>query len=226
MARTRHATVLQVEDRGLGIHHINIEADEPFDAVAGNTIILRSRVPHPDKPGEVIKRAVSLSTLPDRDHPRRFAVTIAAVGPFSRDLAARRPGDRIEFSGPWGKRFRIFDDDPDGPVHLFATGTGWSPIGAIATALVDRGRGPLAAWWQTGHAWDPDRLRALRQSPGVRVEVGEDLAPRVPADPEALYFLAGDGAVIGPLRNRLLAAGVAADRIRVEAFFHKHQVTG
>lgn len=221
MATIKWATVTGHQDLGGQTHRVLCEADEALGHVAGNYVILRSALPHPDKPGEVLRKAYSISSAPDPAQPRRFHMTVAVVGPLSAWIAARRPGERLSFSGPWGKRFRAQPDDAPGPVHLFATGTGWSPIGAMACARQRAGGGPVSVWWQTEHTYDPDVLQSLTADARFTVRTGAALSAAVPADPEALYFLAGDGAVITPLCARLRAAGVPAERLRTEPFFNR-----
>ena len=210
MAKTKWATVIGHEDLGDGVHRVHCRADVPLEHAAGNYVILRSTVENPDKPGDVLKKAYSISSAPEPDAPHRFHFTVIDVGAMSAWLAGRREGDRVEFSGPWGRKFRAQPDDADGPVHLFATGTGFSPIGAMAVDRSRTGEEPVSLWWQTGHPYDGDVLEALRRDDRFSVAVGDSVSEVVPADPQALYFLAGDGAVIVPLCARLQAAGVPA----------------
>lgn len=221
MAKTKWATVTGYEDLGGDVHRLHCRADEPLGHVAGNYVILRSTLSHPSKPGDVLKRAFSISSAPDPSDPLRFCFTVLSVGPTSAWLTQRREGDRLEFSGPWGKKFRAQDGDVDGPVHLFATGTGFSPIGAMAVDRRGAGSAPICLWWQTEHHYDADILAALRADPRFSVTVGHDVADTVPADPEALYFLAGDGAAIVPICERLIDEGVPAGQLRTEYFFNK-----
>ena len=89
---------------------------------------------------------------------------------------------------------------------------------------VDRshsGREPISVWWQTEHSYDSDVLTALRRDPRFSVAVGGHVVDAVPSDPEALYFLAGDGSVIVPLCERLLSEGVPTEQLRTEFFFNK-----
>lgn len=221
MANTKWATVVGHEDLGGGVHRVHCLADEPLHHVAGNYVILRSTVPNPAKPGEVLKKAYSISSAPDPASPQRFHFTIVDVGAMSAWLASQGADDRVEFSGPWGRRFRAQPDDPEGPVHLFATGTGFSPVGAMAITRSRTGAAPVCVWWQTEHAYDEAVLAALKRDPRFSITVGPDVAGAVPAEPEALYFFAGDGAVIVPLCERLEQAGVPGEQLRTEFFFNK-----
>ncbi len=221
MAKSKWATVTDHVDLGEGVHRVTVEADEDIHHVAGNYVILRSTLTNPDKPEDVLKRAYSISTPPDPDRPRHFSFTIVSVGSTSAWLAARTPGDRVEFSGPWGRKFRAQPDDPAGPVHLFATGTGWSPIGAMARVRHQSDGGVVGVWWQVDQPYDADVLEQLSADPRFTVTTGPSVEAQVPADPEALYFLAGDGHAVLPLAQRLVAAGVPAAQVRTEYFFHK-----
>jgi len=221
MAKTKWATVVAHENLGGNVHRLICRADESLGHVAGNYVILRSTLVNPEKPEDVLKRALSISSAPDPDSPLDFSFTAINVGPTSAWLSQRRAGDRLEFSGPWGKKFRALEDDEDGPVHLFATGTGFSPIGAMAMDRARTGTEPISLWWETDHTYDRDVLDALEADSRFSIVVGSGVTDRVPADPEALYFLAGDGAIIHPLCQRLIDAGVPADQLRTEFFFNK-----
>ena len=225
MAKTSWAIVNRTVSLGDGVARIFCTAESDFHHVAGNYVILRSDIPNPDKPGEPLKRAYSISNPPDAHEPRDFHFTVSRVGPVSEWLIGRASGDRIEFSGPWGKKFRARPEDAPGPVHLVATGTGFSPIGAMALDRCAHGCNRVAVWWQTGEAYDPQTLDELTNSERFAVTVGSDLLDDVPVDTGALYFLAGDGSLLIPLEDRLLAAGVPVTAVRTEYFFNKRPKT-
>ena len=221
MAKTKWASVIKHEDLGGNVHRIHCVADEDLNHVAGNYVILRSTLTNPDKPEDVLKRAYSISSAPDSSSPKDFHFTIINTGDTSAWLSERREGDRVEFSGPWGKKFRAKPEDPDTAVHLFATGTGFSPIGAMAVSRRFSGNSPVHVWWQTSHTYDEDVFATFASDSRYHIYTGEDIADKVTADPEALYFFAGDGEVIVPLCNRLLAEGVPSQQLRTEYFFNK-----
>ena len=221
MAKTKWASVTSHENLGDGVTRIHCLADNDLLHVAGNYVILRSTVPNPEKPGEVLKRAYSISSAPDPENPRSFHFTIVDVGETSSWLSQREQGDRVEFSGPWGKKFRAKPDDPEVPVHLIATGTGFSPIGAMAVDRSRTGGLPVTVWWQTVHDYDQDVVNALRSNERFSIHIGSSVVDEVPPESNALYFLAGDGAVIVPLCEKLSANGVPKENIRTELFFNK-----
>tara|TARA_B100000683_G_C12395182_1_gene517263 strand:- start:166 stop:843 length:678 start_codon:yes stop_codon:yes gene_type:complete len=221
MAKTKWARVVGHEHLGADIHRIHCIADDDFHHVAGNYVILRSTLTNPEKPEDVLKRAYSISSAPNASSPRDFHFTVINTGATSEWLSERREGDRLEFSGPWGKKFRAQPDDPDTVVHLFATGTGFSPIGAMAVSRTQNGQSPVHLWWQTSHKYDEEVLETLQSNNRFKVSVGNNLVDLVPADPKALYFFAGDGETIVPLCNRLISEGVPPQQLRTEYFFNK-----
>ena len=128
MAKTKWATVIEHEELGGNVHRVHCQADEPLGHVPGNYVILRSTLVNPDKPmtceacALYFQRCRSEGTTPILLHSDRCR--------SDERLAVPEAGDRLE-PGPWGK-FKVQEGDVDGPVHLFATGTGFSPIGAMA----------------------------------------------------------------------------------------------
>jgi ferredoxin-NADP reductase len=221
MAKTKWATVTGHEDLGNNIHRIHCLADEPLDHVSGNYVILRSTLTNPEKPTDVIKKAYSISSNPDQENPLRFHFTIIDIGLMSEWLSSRKSDDRLEFSGPWGKKFRAQPEDIAETIHLFATGTGFSPIGAMALDRLAEENQTVNLWWQTDILYDQEVIRSLEQHSGFTILIGEDISAKIPADSDALYFMAGDGAVIHPLCVRLVEQGVPKQAIRTDYFFNK-----
>jgi ferredoxin-NADP reductase len=221
MAKTKWAKVINTEHLGDSVHRIHCIAEEDMQYVAGNYVILRSTITNPEKPQEVLKRAYSISSAPDASASRAFHFTVVDTGTTSAWLCSRSEGERLEFSGPWGKKFRQQPDDPDVPVHLFATGTGFSPIGAMAVSRSETGAQPVNVWWQTEHVYDEKILQRLKADERYSISTGNDISNEVPCDPKALYFFAGDGDVIVPLCQRLVSEGVPHGNLRTEYFFNK-----
>jgi dihydroorotate dehydrogenase electron transfer subunit len=65
--------------------------------------------------------------------PDPLAVTVAAVGPFSRALHACRPGDRVGWRGPYGRPYRIREDEP---ALLVGGGYGGAPLYFLADRML------------------------------------------------------------------------------------------
>lgn len=157
---------------------------------AGQWISVHTTLPHPEKPGQVVKRAWSVAEADGG----RWRLFVATVGPASCWLAERSPGEMLRFTGPWGSRFLL--DEGHGPVGLFAIGSGISPIGAMVDEAMQAGR-PVLLRWETPHCTMEDRLDRWARR-GVEVQVG----PRLP-DPEGdrPWWFAGDGTRIDELRG-------------------------
>jgi NAD(P)H-flavin reductase len=221
MAKTKWATVTGHKNIGDNVHRIDCRSDEPLNHTSGNYVILRSSIVNPDKPDDVIKKAYSISSAPDEEDPLNFHFTIIDIGLMSHWLSCRTKGDRLEFSGPWGKKFREQPDDTASLIHLFATGTGFSPIGAMAVERIKQTNTKVCVWWQSDHIYDQPTLEQLKKHVNFTVRTGANIVSEVPADKDALYFMAGDGSIISPLCNRLLTEGVHLDSIRTEYFFNK-----
>ncbi|MFT5587562.1 MAG: hypothetical protein ACI9VR_005172 [Cognaticolwellia sp.] len=217
MAKTKWATLRARRVLDGGLTQLVFAPDEAMDWVAGNYLIVRTTLPNPAKPGDVHRRAYSLAALPDADGG--FELLIQSVGERSAWMSELREGARLEYSGPWGKFFKAQATDPWERVCLVATGSGISPIQAMAQARVAGGQAAATQlWWRSeGLGLSLESLRA----DGLSVVEGEQVCEQVPADPKALYFLAGDGAALIPLCARLQAAGVPSEQLRVEYFFNR-----
>jgi ferredoxin-NADP reductase len=203
----------------------------PLGHRAGQYILLHAR----GEDGTVVKRAYSIAS-PPLDGPE-FELCVRRIPdhPASGFVHAVPPGTEMNFTGPWGK---FVVDDGARDLVLVATGTGISCTGAIledelAQARTRRvrllwglreesdvhGLGRLDAL-DRAHARFSYGVTLSRPGPawaGARGRV-TDLV-RAEARPEALYYLAGNGAMIADAEETLLAAGVPATALRKEAFF-------
>lgn len=200
----------------------------------GQYIIVNTGIALPD--GKTVKRAYSL--VSSDEEQRRFTLNVCRVGRGSHFMHDIPVGSELPFSGPWGKWHGTAAEP--GPTWVLATDTG---ITATLGLLRSRGfRSRLAEtsviWCvespsafiplDTVSRWIPeacgkftvetipaigaperaDTARAL-----VRAALGEDPAPRN-------VYLAGDGRTLVPARDEWLAAGIPAERIRMECFFN------
>lgn len=161
---------------------VELEVGSPPSFRAGQWLAVHTALPHPDKPGQTLKRAWSIAQA----EGSCWRLFVAVVGPASTWLAARRPGELLRFTGPWGTRFGL--DEGEEPVGLYAIGSGISPIGALADHALRQGRA-VRLRWETPHEALKERLRAWAAA-GVELEVGPH-----PAAPEAdrPWWFAGPG---------------------------------
>jgi hypothetical protein len=190
VADLRTATVLDSEPAGPGFHALLAETPDALGALAGQWAAFHTQLPNPDKPGQTLRRAWSFAEIGER----QFRLYVAVVGPCTRWLADRVPGDVLPFTGPWGSRFRL--DDAPGPAGFFAAGSGISPVAAMVDACVAQGRSARLDWEiDVVPASMAARIAGWRAA-GVGVRVAPSLAPEPGA---ATWWLAGDGARLDEL---------------------------
>jgi ferredoxin-NADP reductase len=187
--------------------------------------------------GKLAKRAYSILSSDNDQSEFQIAVRRIGEGPSSNFMHRIEVGAELPFSGPWGKF--VANGESAGPRLVFATDTGITAAlgllqGHRSRALADA---TTAVWFVESDdyflppAFVRSLLRGRCQNFGVDVarEVGD--ATRVGsalATMEHLLestlpstaFLAGDGAVIYPLRERLVAAGMQKENVHLEAFFN------
>jgi dihydroorotate dehydrogenase electron transfer subunit len=76
------------------------------------------------------EKPFSLSEL----HGGELEITVKAVGPVSRALAALQPGQRVGLRGPYGSAFQV-----EGPAVLLGGGIGAAPLRFLARSLARQG---------------------------------------------------------------------------------------
>jgi ferredoxin-NADP reductase len=110
---------------------------QPFDYLPGQFISMDVIVD-----GREVLRSYSLASSPHHDHRFDLCLNIVPDGVVSPWLFHLKPGDQIEFTGPWGS---FVLREPMDPVSAFiATGTGIAPIRAMLQYAFREG-GPAAA---------------------------------------------------------------------------------
>jgi hypothetical protein len=201
MAEARLAQIHSVEHFG-SFALVHAAAEEAVGALPGQWGAFHTELPNPLKPGQKLRRAWSFAEV----EGAAFALFVAVVGPGTRWLAERRPGDVLPFTGPWGSRFRLDGDDA---VGFFAAGSGISAVAPMVDACVARGRPAKLVWDYEGDALSGrlERWQAL----GVAVVQGRGAAP--PED-DRRWWYAGDGA-----RVDAVLAGRAVPPERIERFY-------
>ncbi len=202
---------------------------------AGQYVLLHARAAD----GTVVKRAYSIASPPAEDPRFEFCVRLVPNHPASTFVHALAPGGEVSFSGPWGK-FVVDDEARD--LMLVATGTAISCTGAILLEELAHPRARrVRLFWGLRSEEDVHARELLdelvhehpRFSYVVALSRPTEVTTR-PArvtdllrqsmSPEALYYLAGNGAMIADAEDILDAAGVPATSIRKEVFFTPGQV--
>ena len=187
--------------------------------------------------GKLAKRAYSILSSDDDQREFQIAVRRVGEGPGSNFMHRIEVGAELTFSGPWGKF--VCNGASAGPRLVFATDTG---ITAALGLLQGLGSCPLAeatkAVWlieSNDYFLPPSFVRSLlgrrcqdfgvaaTREVGDATRVGSALAMlerSLESTLPSTAFLAGDGAVIYPMRERLIAAGMRKENIHLEAFFN------
>lgn len=224
--------VLDTRDECSTIRTLRLTRPPGFDFEAGQFLTVRVEVG-----GRQHVRCYSISSPPDAaDH---LEISVRRQGLVSGLLhATTRTGGHVLARQPAG-RF-VYPADDDRPVVLLAGGIGITPLIAMARHAVaaDRGRA-LTLIYSVRHAGDIafrgelDRLE--RADPRLRVVITVTGGPapdglrhgridaraieEAVADPlGSVYMICGPLAMIAATRALLAELGVAADRIRFEAF--------
>jgi ferredoxin-NADP reductase len=215
------------------VFHLALLNDELLGFVGGQYVIVDTGVDLPN--GKRAKRAYSIVSNDDEQRRFRIAVKKLAGGPGSSALHALGAGATLSFSGPWGKYVAL--PPMEGSALVFATDTGiTAAIGLVRSrafsSLAHRARIVWYAWQERDFV--PEAF--------VRAELGEladllAIEPGLPVNhPERVAhaqaaalrhglavdfaFLSGDGAVVHPLRDALVASGLPEDHVRTESFFN------
>jgi ferredoxin-NADP reductase len=236
MAQPRVARLVKAERLGPEARLLTfVLAEGEVGFSGGQYVIVNTGIELPG--GKLAKRAYSILSS-DADQ-REFQIAVRRVGEGlgSNFMHRIEVGAQLPFSGPWGKF--VSNGASAGPRLVFATDTG---ITAALGLLQGLGSHTLAdatkAVWlieSDDYFLPPAFVQSLLtrrcQNFGVAAarEVGDAtrvdsaltiLERLLDSTPPSTAFLAGDGAVIYPLRDRLIAAGMQRESIRLEAFFN------
>lgn len=231
MAAQKEARVVHVVDLSPTTRVLELEPLERLDFVGGQYLIVNSGIALPD--GKLAKRAYSILSSDTRQERLLLAVKRVGDGPGSAWMHARSVGDVVPFSGPWGKW--LADDARPRRTLVLASDTGISAaLGLLRGAAFAPQRQMTELVWlvERDDYFLPDdfvqaalpdgvRYRRLPLPPVAhpeRLAAAEALLPGL-GDGWQSLFLAGDGALCFPLRERLAQAhgGVEA---KIECFFN------
>lgn len=228
MATAHRATVVDVRPIGRAGRMLTLELPaEPIGFVGGQYVIVDSGRTLPT--GKAAKRAYSIvSTDADQGHAELIVKRISAdAGGLASDfLHGVGPGDGFSFSGPWGKF--VAGAPPAHGTLVFATDTGiTAALGLLAGRDVAARAATTHVVWLADDSFVPAAFVAERlagrcaslhiERSAAALGIARGLVAEHRLD---AAYLSGDGLVLRPLRDELLAAGVADAAIRVETFFH------
>jgi ferredoxin-NADP reductase len=187
--------------------------------------------------GKLAKRAYSILSSDDDQREFQTAVRRVGEGPGSNFMHRIEVGAELRFSGPWGKF--VSNGASAGLRLVFATDTGITAALGLLQGLGSRARADdtTAVWFVESEdyflppSFVQSLLRRRCQNFGVAAtrEVGDAtrvasalafLERSLESTLPSTAFLAGDGAVIYPMREKLVAAGMQKENIHLEAFFN------
>ncbi|MDB4966495.1 MAG: oxidoreductase FAD-binding protein [Myxococcales bacterium] len=223
MAVQKEARVAHLVDLSGTTRILELEPAEPLDFVGGQYLIVNSGIVLPD--GKLAKRAYTILSSDARQE--RVVMAVRRLdGPGSAWMCTRTVGDQLPFSGPWGKF--LADDATPRRTLVLATDTGiTAALGLIAGRAFEPQRAHATLVWlvEDGYFLSDAFVGAAlcsgvtyRRHPLPRVGHPERLgeAQRIAGSLGGFdrVFLAGDGAVVHPLREQLFPAA------RVECYFN------
>ncbi|GIX43494.1 MAG: hypothetical protein KatS3mg129_3227 [Leptospiraceae bacterium] len=124
------ATITKIEQLNPETKVLYLESREPLNFTGGNWILIRSNIlkENPKDENDVLKRSYSICSS-DRNQ-NKFTLIVKLINPdhVSGYLHSLKEGDTIQFTGPYGKEFRWFENDPIGRYLFIATHTGITAI--------------------------------------------------------------------------------------------------
>jgi ferredoxin-NADP reductase len=226
-------------DLGPSTRALDVECIEggAFAYVGGKYVIVHTGITLGDK---AIKRAYSLVPVDGAAHRARLTIKRIDEGPGSNAMHRAPIGTELTFSGPWGKLV------PEGGLAertlLVATDTGiTSALGIARHARETGARAPTEVLWLRAadeSFLDVANVRAELEPNGARLvsavvpKVGAldrvaaawaHVDARIAETGAELVIATGDGAVVHPLRERLVAPHTrtkSVREVRIECFFH------
>lgn len=245
MATPRNIRIAAVEDiRDTRI--LTLESDEPIEFVGGKWMMINSHKPLGE--GKWAKRAYSIFTSDAEQSRCKIAVKRIPDGPASNYLHDEvGVGDVLEYSGPYGKLFHIYEDDAPGVLLVAAVDTGITAILGVLNSTRARVHFERVRifWFLSDPEYflDPEFVRAaLPAELAERLEIHridpigqttrmdqaraileKDLANESRPD---LALIAGDGHVLHALDTVLILNGLDRAQIRKDTFFNSTEKKG
>ena len=146
-----HAQVVEIVPHPLPYYSIVLDGPEEWREIAAGQFVM---VETAEGLEPYLRRALSVHDVSKTDRGARIELLVKIVGPGTRALAARRPGDRVAVLGPLGKAFGpaagTGSSDTTGtapgsnnvdrrPVALVAGGVGSAPLLLLGRRLLAEG---------------------------------------------------------------------------------------
>jgi NAD(P)H-flavin reductase len=209
------------------VERMTFEAERPFERAAGQYLTLT--------PDDGVAYAFSIASPFSARSPGRFEIAVAR-GTTAAGLLELEPGRVVSVRGPNGAL--VWKEDV--PALLVATGTGISPLRAIALEQLERDRSERLTLLfgcrdATEELWGAELSRLALEQPRFRFVPTHSQpldghgggAGRVQgyldelvgnSEPALRVYLCGHTPMVNDCTERLLRLGVAADRIHGESY--------
>ncbi len=209
---------------------------EPLNFAGGQYVIINTNIPLPG--GKIAKRAYSILSSDREQSKFEIAVKKVGTGPGSNYMHVTQNGAEVPFSGPWGQ---FVPDEPgtSGRTLVLATDTGITAAlgliqGAKFKSCADQAR---MIWFVESENYfiPPSFVRDICSS--VDLDFSIEALPSV-NHPERLsralavlarliqevrpasVFLSGDGNLLYPIKEQLMASQIEEKQIKIECFFN------
>ncbi|MDW6022759.1 ferredoxin reductase [Mesorhizobium sp. BAC0120] len=238
-ARWQPATITGITRLTPRVMSFRFLPSQPFAYRAGQHVDVRLTAPD----GYTAQRSYSIASAPEAGEEIELTIEKlenGEVSPFFHDVAAI--GDEIEIKGPLGGHF-VWSVDQSGPLVLIGGGSGVVPLMSMVRHRHASGSQVRLALLYSSREWNEvifrEELLALddlrdgfdliltltREAPKRRKDFGRRIDPAMiertlstlPRRP-ALAYVCGANAFVSAASDALIAAGVAAERIRTERY--------
>lgn len=219
------------------LYELDIEMQEPsqLNFKAGQFLMLN--IPPKEGQKRPTLRAYSIASDANYKSGFKFIIKMIQNGVGSEYLRAKIPGDRLEFTGPFGKL--LFLEPPSKQVLLISTGAGLSQH--LSYLLTHGPKYPdvrfrlLLGVWNEQEIFYETELAALKKKvadfeyeyvidtpssswKGLKGFVTEHVARFDYRTTPTTFYLCGNPAMINSVTERLKSDGVTEQQILAEAF--------
>jgi ferredoxin-NADP reductase len=238
-ARWQAATITAIERLTPRVMSFRLRPSQPFAYAAGQHVDVRLTAPD----GYTAQRSYSIASAPEAGDEIELAIERlddGEVSPFFHEVAA--VGDAIEVKAPLGGHF-VWNAAEAGPIAMIGGGSGVVPLASMIRHRAASGANVPASLIYSSRELDEvifrDEFLALddkrdgfdltltltRDQPRrdkdfsrrIDAEMIAAVLSRLP-QPPALAYVCGANAFVTAAADALIAAGIAAERIRTERY--------
>ena len=235
MKKSKFGRVLCVDHVTPASATMDLLLDEPLGFEGGQYIICDTGGCLAN--GKPVKRAYTIISSDNDQMNIRLGIRLVSNG--SRSLMNHVEGDKIAFGGPYGKCKFVPLNNSDEVIFL-CTDTGINSALSHLNSSAFKGLASRSHlhWW-VGEEQDyltqeyvlrklPERLKSFTYrladpvgAEGRIAQILDDARQVMQRDPGGPVYIAGDGAVVEPLKRLAFGVGRLEEQVRCEYFFQK-----